>query len=331
VRRLGNDRSQSEQSSHEGKRNMAWFSTSNALRKRLKPAYPAWAACLAAIAVSAQSAAAETTLERGKYLVNTILACGNCHTPKNPDGRAILDKDLSGGTWFTAPPFNATAANITPDTETGIGAWSDADIRRALTEGVRPAAARLSGVPLAAIMPANYYKALLPGDLDAIVAYLRSVKPVHNEVTAPVYKLPVQRTAYPDAEKGFTEASLRDPVRRGAYLATIGHCMECHSTFSRGSLDFVNGLGAGGRRFAPDEVHGFGEDWKGAVAPNITSHPVKGIGAWTDDEIKRAITKGIARDGRKLQAPMAFAWYAGMKDEDVSAIVAWLRTVPPHE
>jgi mono/diheme cytochrome c family protein len=296
------------------------------------PKHVALSAFSAAIVISIlQPAAAQTPVERGSYLVNTILACGNCHTPKAPDGRAIADKELSGGAWFTAPPFDATSANITQDKDTGIGNWSDADIKRALTVGVRPTVAKLSGAPLAGIMPANYYKALLPGDLDAIVAYLKSVKPVRNEVAVPVYKLPVGRDVYPDAEKGFTEADMRDTVRRGAYLVTIGHCMDCHSTFSRGSSDFINGLGAGGREFGTDEVHGFGTDWKGSVGPNVTSHKTKGIGAWTDDEIKRAITKGISRDGRTLKAPMPFAWYANMKDEDLTAIVAWLRTVPAHE
>ena len=71
--------------------------------------------------------------------------------------------------------------------------------------------------------------------------------------------------------------------------------------------------------------------WKGSTARNITTHRSKGIGAWTDAEIKRAITQGISRDGRKLGPPMAFAWYANLRDDDLNAIVAWLRTVPPQE
>jgi len=288
-------------------------------------------ASAAVMFMSPRPGIAETPLERGSYLVNTILACGNCHSPKTADGRAIVEKELSGGLSFTTPAFNATASNITPDRETGIGEWSDADIKRALTEGVRPAHARLPGAPLAAVMPASFYKALLPGDLDAIVAYLRAVKPVRNEVRMPEYKAPVHRDSYPDAEDGFTEESLRDSVRRGAYLVTIGHCMECHSAWARGTSDYKSGLGKGGRQFGPALVQGFAADWQGATAPNITSHPVKGIGAWTDAEIKRAITQGTGRDGRALKPPMAFAWYAGLKDLDQQAIVAWLRTVPPLE
>jgi mono/diheme cytochrome c family protein len=157
------------------------------------------------------------------------MACGNCHTPRDADGKFIADKPLSGGLTITSPAFTATAPNITPDRETGIGTWSDAEIKRALVDGMRPDHGHLAGVPLAAVMPAGFYKALLPADLDAIVAYLHTVKPVHHEVPEPVYNAPVRREPYPDAEAGFTAAELTDPVRHGAYLATIGHCMECHA------------------------------------------------------------------------------------------------------
>jgi mono/diheme cytochrome c family protein len=272
-------------------------------------------------------ARAETAAERGFYLVNTIMACGNCHSPRDAEGRTISDKALSGGLKFTTPAFVATAPNITPDVETGIGGWSDAEIKRALVEGMRPDHGRLAGVPLAAIMPANFYRALLPDDLDAIIAYLRSIKPVRNEVQEPVYKLPVHRDAYPDAEAGFNKLMLTDPVRRGAYLVTIGHCMECHSAWSRGVSDFKNGLGRGGRVFPARE--GSPEGTPPSVAANITSDPAAGIGAWSDAEIARAITHGIARDGRPLKPPMAYSFYAGLKDTDLADIIAYLRTVPP--
>jgi mono/diheme cytochrome c family protein len=279
---------------------------------------------------AAGTARADAPLERGRYLVNTILACGNCHTPKSADGLPIPGQELAGGGLsFTTPAFNATAANITPDRDTGIGSWSDDEIKRALTQGVRPPNARFGGSPLAAVMPASFYKAMLPGDLDAIVAYLRSLPPVRHEVPAPVYKLPVRREAYPDAEAGFTEPDLRDPVRRGAYLVTIGHCMECHAAWNNGVPDYKNGLGKGGRVFNSALVQGFPTSWQGVKAANITSHRISGIGAWTDDEIKRAITSGIAHDGRMLKAPMPFEWYAGMNQADLNGIVGYLRTLPP--
>jgi mono/diheme cytochrome c family protein len=273
--------------------------------------------------VTSGGAMAESPAERGGYLANTIMACGNCHTPRDADGKTIPEKAFSGGMIFTTPAFIATAPNITPDVETGIGSWSDAEIKRALVQGMRPDHGRLAGAPLAAIMPANFYKALLPDDLDAIVAYLHTIKPIRNEVADPVYKAPVRRDPYPDAEAGFSKTMFVEPVGRGAYLVTIGHCMECHSAWSRGVSDFKNGLGRGGRIFpAPDGS-------PGSIAANITSDPAAGIGGWTDPEIARAVTEGIGRDGRKLRPPMAYGFYAGLKQADLADIIAWLRTVPP--
>jgi hypothetical protein len=68
-----------------------------------------------------------------------------------------------------------------------------------------------------------------------------------------------------------------------------------------------------------------------SVAPNITSDPAVGIGAWSDQEIGRAITRGIGRDERKLKPPMAYGFYAGLKETDLADIIAYLRNVPPLE
>jgi mono/diheme cytochrome c family protein len=284
------------------------------------------ASCVMVLA-AANGARAESPAERGGYLVNTVMACGNCHSPRDAAGKTIAEKALSGGSTFSTPGFIATAPNITPDLETGIGSWNDAEIKRALVEGMRPDHGRLAGVPLAAIMPVNFYKGLLPDDLDAIVVYLHTVKPIRNEVPGPVYKAPVRRDAYPDAEAGFNKTMFVDPVRRGAYLVTIGHCMECHATRTQGVSDYKTGLGHGGRAFPPRE--GSPEGTPGSVAANITPDPTAGIGTWTDQEIVHAITQGVARDGYPLKPPMAFAFYAGLKQADLSDIIAYLRTLPP--
>jgi cytochrome c len=112
---------------------------------------------------------------------------------------------------------------------------------------------------------------------------------------------------------------------------TIGHCVECHAAWDRGVSNYENGLGRGARIFNSSLVQGFPADWEGSKAANITSHPGSGIGQWIDAEIKRAITKGAARGGCNLKLLMAFAWYAGLSEDDLEAIVAYLRTLPPLE
>jgi mono/diheme cytochrome c family protein len=299
-------------------------------RNGLRPSR--WAA-LAILLVVAASAGAQSTpppLARGRYLVESILACGNCHTPKSPTGEPIGSRNLSGGLSFTLPPFDGTASNITPDRETGIGTWTDAEIKRSITTGVRPDHGRLPNTTVGVVMAVSYFKALTPTDLDAVVTYLRSVPAIRNEVPAPTYRAPQMHQPFPGAEAGFEDSKMADPVYRGRYLMTIAHCMDCHTPMDKGVSDFSR-QGAGGNVFNAQLVQGEPADWPGARSANITSHRVKGIGAWTDDEIKRAITRGISRDGHKLQPPMPFAFYARLAPADLDAIVAYLRTLPPLE
>jgi mono/diheme cytochrome c family protein len=277
-----------------------------------------WAlGCIAAIAV-AGSALAQTPMERGSYLVNGILTCGNCHTPRGQGAVWDMSKQLSGGprTWDEVT-FKVKGANITPDAVTGIGKWSDADIKRSLITGVRP-----NGTQIAPIMPYGFYKVFTPADIGAVVAYLKSVAAVSNAVEPPVYKAAMHVDTPPGADKAMSEADMANPVKRGFYLVTIGHCMECHTPLVNDVHDYAQ-LGKGGQPFPGP--------WGVTVARNITSHATAGLGAWSDAEIKAAITQGLHRDGTKLKPPMAFPLYATMTDQDLSAIVAYLRTVPPKE
>ncbi len=273
---------------------------------------------LLALASAATAASAQTkaAIERGKYLVDTVMTCHNCHTPRGPNGPQF-DKAFSGGLRFDEAPFDVTASNITSDRETGMGSWSEADIKKLMTTGMRP-----NGVPVAQVMPTAFYKVLTPGDLDAIAAYVHSLPPVKNQVPAPVYKIALPPMEVPNASKPMGEADLRDKVKRGFYLVTIAHCMECHTPMGAKGRDFTR-MGSGGFEFKGP--------WGVSVSRNITSHKDKGIGAWSDDEIKRAITQGARRDGTKLKPPMGYAYYAKMTAQDLDAIVAYLRTMPARE
>ncbi|HET7366157.1 MAG TPA: c-type cytochrome [Burkholderiales bacterium] len=272
---------------------------------------------LAALALAITPAAAQTPLERGKYLVEGILTCGNCHTPRGPGGVLDTARRHAGGpqVWETAE-YRVYPSNVTPDTATGIGSWSAAQVKAAIRDGKRP-----SGQQLSPQMPSAYYKIFAPADLDAVVAYMQSLPPVPRKVEPPVYK--VKRMSVdvpPGAEKPLPDAAMKDPVKRGFYLVTIGHCMECHTPIVNGHRDFKNALGTGGERFEGP--------WGVSTSRNITAHKGNGIGAWTDDEVKRAITQGVRKDGTKLRPPMGYDWYATMTQADLNAIVAYVRTIP---
>jgi mono/diheme cytochrome c family protein len=273
-------------------------------------------AALAAALTTAGPAGAETLLERGSYLVNSLMACDGCHTPRTPDGGFVMDKRFSGGSQtFEEPAFLVKGANITPDKDTGIGAWSDDELKRALQHGVRP-----SGVPLATAMPFTFYKIMTPRDLDALVAYIRTVTPLRNEVQMPSYRKDINPILIPGAEKPFA-GDLNVPAQRGFYLATLGHCMECHAGYVDGVPDYKGSLGKGGRVFAGP----FGS----VVAANITSSKTKGLGAWSDAEIKQVLVSGKGRDGHQLKLPMARSvYFKNLLPEDLDAIVAYLRTLP---
>jgi hypothetical protein len=154
-------------------------------------------------------------------------------------------------------------SNITPDRDIGIGAWSEDDIKRLLTQGVRP-----SGVRVAPQMPYAFYKILAPSDLDAIAIYLKIITPVSNEVPPPVYKAAAYPEPLPGVETSIGDMIPADPVKRGFYLATLAHCMECHSRRPDGVQDYTNWWGKGGH-----EMKGpFGS----VIVSNISSHKDEG-------------------------------------------------------
>ncbi|HKN26620.1 MAG TPA: cytochrome c [Roseiarcus sp.] len=135
----------------------------------------------ALFAASASASAADSQIERGKYLV-TIGGCNDCHTPGYFLGKPDFSRTLGGSdVGFTIPGLGAfVAPNLTPDKETGLGNWTSEQIVAAFTTGVRP-----DGRKLAPIMPYNGFSHLTADDAQAIVAYLRSLPLVKNAVPGP--------------------------------------------------------------------------------------------------------------------------------------------------
>jgi mono/diheme cytochrome c family protein len=271
--------------------------------------FVAIAVLLALVPVTGQ---AEPKIERGRYLVETLAACGNCHTPKGPNG-PLQDKKFAGGDIIKHADFTAVTPNITPDPETGIGKWTDHQIFLAIREGKRP-----DGSLLGPAMPSRSYRNLADEDVRAMVAYLRSLPPIYNVISEKShYDEPLPPNWGPPV--GRVEAPPKtDTVAYGGYLAgPVARCMDCHTQRRPGE---PVRLGAGGKEF-----HG---PWGISISADLTP---SGLGDWSEAEIERAIRTGISRDGHKLFPPMPFAAYRNMAADDMAALIAYLRSLPAIE
>ena len=268
---------------------------------------------------SAIAQEADELLERGTYLMESIGACGNCHTPKTADGAPIENLHLAGGFVIEEPGLKAYAPNITMDVETGIGSWSNADIIRAIREGFRP-----DGTLIGPPMPTPWYRDISDTDVRAIVAYLRAAEPVNRVVPKSEYRVPLPPNWGPPVVS-VPDVSRDDPLAYGTYVAVaLGHCTECHTPLVEGQHDFSR-TGLGGNSYP--NIFGLGF---AVISANVTPHPSLGIGEWTDDDVKRAITEGVRPDGRQMLDSMAFQYYRNMADEDLDALVDYLRSLPPQ-
>jgi mono/diheme cytochrome c family protein len=258
----------------------------------------------------------DALLKRGEYLINGPVACGNCHNTRAEDMSFVPGMEFAGGFHIVDKGIDAYAANITPDRDTGIGTWTDEQIITAIRQGKTP-----DGEIIFPPMPVPTYNNMSDDDVKAIVAYLRTVKPVNNQVQESKFEIPQQ--AMPPA-KGAPAPSPDDQLAYGGYIVNaLAHCFECHTTpDANGVPDFKNSLGAGGFiiQLAPGMT---------VATANITSDPETGLGKWSDDDIKKAMTQGIDREGGHLSPPMPFTFFANMTPQDLDAVVAYVRTIPP--
>lgn len=267
----------------------------------------------ATVAVPAVAAEAEEAFARGRYLVETVMACRSCHD--EPDGAR---RPLAGGAAFTQDGIRIGAApNITPDRETGIGAWSDAEIVRAVREGVRP-----DGSYLGPVMAFELYRRISDGDMRAIVAYLRRVPPARHKVPRIRWQTP-RTVPYGPPVGHVPDPPRADKARYGEYLSgPLAECIACHTPYGRdGRPDYARRLGAGGTVFETPR----GE----AIAGNITPDRETGLGAFSDAQIKGMIVSGIRPNYSRMDPVMPHGRFARLKPEDLDAIVAYLRTLRP--
>jgi mono/diheme cytochrome c family protein len=255
----------------------------------------------------------DALMVRGKYLMNGVVACGNCHVARGDKGQPLFDKGLSGGMFFDDAAFKAYAPNITPDRKTGIGAWTDAQIANAIRNGIRP-----DGTLIGPPMPISFYRHISDSDLAAIIAYLKAQPAVEHAVPPSTYNIPLPHN-YGPAVTHVAQPNPADTVKYGQYLATIGHCMECHTPRDKQGRLVTARLGAGGQAIK----------WPGGVAitPNLTPDE-SGLKNWSDAQIEHAIRDGVNKNGARLQPLMAFDWYKTISAADMKALIAYLRSLP---
>jgi hypothetical protein len=145
---------------------------------------PTWrltAADVAAFYGQQAQAWREDPVARGRDLANT-LSCAECHSPVREDGRRIEELQFAGGMRFRINPFgDFVSANLTSDTETGLGVMTDEQVKRAVTRGIRRDGSRMLPYP----MPWAAYASLTQDDQRALVAYLRTLRPIANRIPGP--------------------------------------------------------------------------------------------------------------------------------------------------
>lgn len=249
---------------------------------------------------------------RGRYLATAAVGCELCHSPRDlsqPGAPPVPGREFAGAVIAEEEGYRLVAPNLTPDVETGAGAWPDDALARAIREGVGHDGRGIGGG-----MWWWSFRFLSDDDVQSIVVYLRSIPPVRNELPARILGPEREKQRAQDARPLTTPVPAPDlstALERGRYLIDIADCMGCHTGWGK------TGVFAGGN---PIEYHG-----QISWSANLTPDP-SATGGWTE-----AMFVGRMRSGRggALSPLMPWAAYRTMTDEDLAAIYAALREVPP--
>ncbi|BCM19784.1 c-type cytochrome [Mesorhizobium sp. J8] len=249
---------------------------------------------------------------RGQY--QAVLGdCAGCHT--RPGG-----KPLAGGLPLETPFGALVPPNITPDSETGIGNWSEADFRNMMKTGIGH-----NGVRLYPAMPYPAYTRMTEQDISDLWAYLTTVEPVSNKVEANQLPFPlnIRLSMWGWNLLNFSETAFTpDPSKpaewnRGAYIVQgPGHCGTCHTPKSF--------LGAD-----KDSVFLEGASLQGWFAPDITNNAQSGLGKWSEDDVIQYLKTGVNAHSI-ASGPMAEAVEnstSKMTDADLKAVAVYLKSL----
>jgi mono/diheme cytochrome c family protein len=243
------------------------------------------------------------SIERGRHFAVAIAKCSDCH-----------NAGLSGKVFLDVPPFRLVAPNLTRGTGGVGGSLSDADIVRAIREGVAPDGHALL------VMPSEDFTHLSDADLADIIAYVRSVPPVDNQLPAsdvrPLGRIMLGAGLFPPAAAAVIDHSMvhvaamppADTIQYGHYMAQVGGCFSCHGA----------GLSGGAIPGVPPDY---------PKAQNLTP---TGLAQWSDADIVRALRVGKRPDDTTINTVMPWPYTAQMTDTEMAALIKYLRSVPPR-
>lgn len=269
----------------------------------------------------------KAVVERGEYLAHYVAVCMDCHSKRDFAKFSLPPTPGTYGIGASFPfgeaegiPGEIWAPNITPKR---LSTWTDEEIARAVAHGVNKA-----GDTLFPIMPYINYSRMAKDDLYAIIAYLRTLPASDSMV--PARKLAIPMSALPPLPELAPEKNVKpdpsDKEKYGEYLATLASCGFCHTPQNKdGSPDFSKAF-AGGFVFKTPMFQ--------VTVANITPDSTTGIGSWTEEAFVakfrgNSTDEMVNKNPGKQQSVMPWAMYGKMKEEDLKAIYAYLRTVPP--
>jgi len=265
----------------------------------------------------------EALVERGRYLGQHVMVCLDCHSTRDWSrygGPRVEGTEGRGGERYTPEmgfPGTFFAPNITPH---ALSSWTDGEVERAITAGVNR-----EGRPLFPLMPYRSYGRLCQEDINAVIAWSRTLAPIDHATPPPSWSFPfnlIINNIPKEQERGACIDADDDEVARGRYLATAAACADCHTRMERGrpvpELAF-----AGGNPFSlPGGT---------VTSANLTPDVETGLGHWTKEQFiarfKTAEAFQVQPGG--VQTVMPWSDYAGMTEADLGAIFEFLRTQPP--
>lgn len=275
-----------------------------------------------------QVAITEEQVERGKYLAYHVMMCADCHSSRDFSkfsGPPHPGTEFVGGDVFDQSmgfPGQFVSANITPF---GVGDWTDGELFRLITEGVTK-----DGNAIFPVMPYHLFGKLAREDVEAVIAYIRTLDPVETDHPQSKADFPfnfILRTMPQTAELR-EKPDPSDRIGYGEYVFTAAACADCHTKFEKGKP--VGPLAGGGREFQfPD----------GSIvrSANLTPHET-GIQHYTRDGFinlfKRYADSAYVLPNVKpgeFQTLMPWYMYSGMTETDLGAIYDYIQTLPPYD